>query len=98
MRIKVDHIAANARHKFQFPEMNNNVKPDTLLSSGVGAGTLRVNSRHHQGIKALEKNLRVNAILTLSSMHALITVSRSEEKNPSGSGKSPLPEYCVLPR
>ena len=62
MRIKVDHIAANARHKFQFPEMNNNVKPDTLLSSGVGAGTLRVNSRHHQGIKALGKNLRVNAI------------------------------------
>ena len=36
--------------------------------------------------------------LTLSSMHALITVSRSEEKNPSGSGKSPLPEYRVLPR
>ena len=111
------------------------VKPDTLLSSVVGAGTLRVNSRHHQGIKALGKNLRVNAIapdgliggielpdhplssvcngtrnhsatvirtirgcLTLSSMHALITVSRSEEKNPSGSGKSPLPEYRVLPR
>ena len=36
--------------------------------------------------------------LTLSSMHALITVSRSEEKNPSGSGKLPLPEYRVLPR
>lgn len=37
------------------------VKPDTLLSSVVGEGTLRVNSRHHQGIKALGKNLRISA-------------------------------------
>ena len=37
------------------------VMPDTLLSSIVGAGPLRVNSRHHQGIKALGKNLRINA-------------------------------------
>ena len=37
------------------------VIPDTLLSSIVGAGPLRVNSRHHQGIKALGKNLRINA-------------------------------------
>ena len=37
------------------------VKPDTLLSSIVGAGTLRVNSRHHQGVKTLGKNLRINA-------------------------------------
>ena len=37
------------------------VRPDTLLSSIVGAGTLHVNSRHHQGIKVLGKNLQVNA-------------------------------------
>ncbi len=37
------------------------VKPDTLLSSIVGSGPLRVNSRHHQGIKVLGKNLRISA-------------------------------------
>ena len=37
------------------------VKPDTLLSSIVGAGTLPVNSRHHQGVRALGKGLRISA-------------------------------------
>lgn len=37
------------------------IKPNTLLSSIVGAGMLHVNSRHHQGIKMLGKGLRVNA-------------------------------------
>ena len=37
------------------------VRPDTLLSSIVGAGPLCVNSRHHQGVRMLGKNLRVNA-------------------------------------
>ena len=38
-----------------------NVLPDTLLSSIVGAGTLGVNSRHHQGIKIPGKGLRICA-------------------------------------
>ena len=38
------------------------VKPDTLLSSIVGAGSLGVNSRHHQGIRDLGEGLRVNAL------------------------------------
>ena len=37
------------------------VAPGTLLSTIVGAGTLGVNSRHHQGIKTIENNLRVCA-------------------------------------
>ncbi len=111
------------------------VKQDTLLSSIVGTNHLDVNSRHHQGVKTLGKNLRISATapdgliegielpdhpfvlgvqwhpeslsdrypdhqkrLTLSTTHAPITVSRSEEKNPPGLGKLPLPGCRVLPR
>lgn len=38
------------------------VRPGTLLSSIVGAGSLPVNSRHHQGIKVSGKGLRVCAV------------------------------------
>ena len=38
------------------------VKPDTLLASITGAGTMRVNSRHHQGVRMPGISLRVNAI------------------------------------
>ena len=42
--------------------MKWDVNPDTLLSSIVGEAALRVNSRHHQGIRRLGKGLMVNAI------------------------------------
>ena len=37
------------------------VLPDTLLASITGAGSLDVNSRHHQGINTPGKGLRINA-------------------------------------
>ena len=50
----VYHIPADPVHDVE-------VVPGTLLSTIVGPGTLAVNSRHHQGIKALENQLRVCA-------------------------------------
>ena len=37
------------------------VRPDTLLASIVGSGTLGVNSRHHQGIKTMGPGVIVSA-------------------------------------
>jgi len=37
------------------------VLPDTLLASVTGAGTLEVNSRHHQGIRNPGRGLRISA-------------------------------------
>ena len=60
------HFGAQLRHpRYDTPGdpvHNVEVQPKTLLSSIVGTGSLHVNSRHHQGIKALGEKLLVNAI------------------------------------
>lgn len=62
----IQHLDSTDRHVKRkgdrgLPVHTVTIEPDTLLSSIAGTHTWHVNSRHHQAVKTIGKNLRVCA-------------------------------------
>jgi putative glutamine amidotransferase len=63
----VQHLPSSERHQktggdHSLPVHEVRIAPNTLLSAIAGTPRWSVNSRHHQAVKTLGKNLRVSAI------------------------------------
>jgi putative glutamine amidotransferase len=62
----IQHVAPLHRHErsdvsHELPVHPVTIQPDTLLSTIAGTNTWEVNSRHHQAVRTVARNLRVSA-------------------------------------